>query len=135
MIQGVSIWTNYKKTKMASAAASEQDWIPVTIRSSRPKVAETVSKAITGSGQQRNDAAHARRLAESEYEKPKRLAPESRVALVQGRIALKKNQTEMNAACNFPPNTIREIEAGRLCPSTQQLNTLNRILKTGLRLV
>ena len=44
------------------------------------------------------------------------------------------DQVDLNVQCQFPVNTIREIEAGRLVPTIQQLNPLNRVLKTGLKL-
>jgi len=52
---------------------------------------------------------------------------------VTRRTAAGWNQVQLNQQCGFPVNTIREIEAGRLTPNTQQLNTLNRVLKTGLK--
>ena len=66
--------------------------------------------------------------------KPKQLTPESRQEIVNKRAAMKKSQVELNQLCNFPVNTIREIEAGRIPPTIGQLNTLNRVLKTGLKL-
>lgn len=108
-----------------------QDWNSLTIRSKR---AADEAKAKTTKHMD-PDAAHARKVADTEYAKPKKLAPESRAELVKKRVELGKNQQEFNQLCNFPPNTIRDIEAGRLTPSTGQLNVLNRVLKTGLKLV
>ena len=36
-------------------------------------------------------------------------------------------------ACGFPVNTVREIEAGRLCPTPQMLDVLNKVLKAKLK--
>ncbi len=109
-----------------------QDWETVKIQSKKqaaPQI-ETRPAATTGS----QEAARLRKLEQSEYVKPKMLSAESRTVLVQMRVGMKKNQTELNQLCCFPVNTIKEIEAGRLCPTTSQLNTLNRVLKTSLKL-
>lgn len=114
----------------------DQDWNPVILRSSggapaasRSTVRTIVPRAPTA------EAAQVRKLDAAETPiRIKTLTPESRGELVKKRVEMKKNQTELNQACNFPPNTIREIEAGRLAPTLQQLNTLNRVLKTGLKL-
>ncbi len=110
---------------------SDQDWEPVVIRSSG---AATAAKKVAGN-KVAPEVAHARKILNSEIAKPKQLAPESRQEIVTTRAAMKKSQVELNQLCNFPVNTIREIEAGRLCPTIGQLNTLNRVLKTGLKLV
>lgn len=107
---------------------SIQDWEPVVIRSS----GTAAGKKLAGN-KVAPEVAHARKLAESDVAKPKQLAPESRQEIVAKRTAMKKSQVELNQLCTFPVNTIREIEAGRLCPSIGQLNTLNRVLKTGLK--
>ena len=108
---------------------SVQDWEPTVIRSSG---AASAAKRVSGT-KVAPEVAHARKILNSEIAKPKQLAPESRQEIVTTRAAMKKSQVELNQLCNFPVNTIREIEAGRLCPSIGQLNTLNRVLKTGLK--
>lgn len=105
----------------------EQDWEPVVVgRRSKtgpkiivPKISETANVA--------------RKLNDTEIGKPKTLTPESRNLLVQTRVALGKNQVQLNQDCRFPVNTIREIESGRLCPSQQQVQVLNRVLKVVLK--
>lgn len=109
-----------------------QDWNPLTITS---KVAVAAAKAARAGPPVTAEAAQARRVAAADGPvKLKTLLPESRQELIAKRVALKKNQAELNTLCNFPPNTIREIEAGRQTPSSGQLNTLNRILKAALKL-
>ena len=112
---------------------SDQDWEPVVIRSSGAVAAASAKR--TAGAKVAPEVAHARKILNSEVAKPKQLAPESRQEIVTTRAAMKKSQVELNQLCNFPVNTIREIEAGRLCPTIGQLNTLNRILKTGLKYV
>jgi len=126
----------------------DQDWEPVTVKRS--------ARARNGSGSLSARAAHdfpnaggsriitarivnsdvaqcARKLEETEIGKAKSLTPESRNEIVQKRVALGKSQVQLNQDCRFPVNTMREIESGRLCPSVQQLNVLNRVLKASLK--
>ena len=110
-----------------------QNWEPVKIygnpvRGSAPVIVSSVAKYS-------NEAAHARKIAEADTPiKLKTLTGASRQEIVVRRTANKWSQQDLNQHCNFPVNTILEIEAGRVTPTTQQLNTLNRILKTGLKL-
>jgi ribosome-binding protein aMBF1 (putative translation factor) len=111
-----------------------QDWTPTTITSS--KATATKAAAASTARKVAPEVAHARKVEQADVPvKPKQLAPESRQEIVNKRAAMKKSQVELNQLCNFPVNTIREIEAGRLTPTIGQLNTLNRVLKTGLKMV
>ena len=67
--------------------------------------------------------------------KLKKLAPESRQQIVNQRVANSWSQADLNMKCSFPPNTIRDIESGRLTPNPSMLNVLNRVLKVGLKMV
>ena len=81
-------------------------------------------------------AVAAARLLDSDDPRPKptkSLSAESRQAILQGRVANKWNQAQLNAQCSFPQNTIRDIENGKLCPTPQQLNVLSRVLKVVLK--
>jgi ribosome-binding protein aMBF1 (putative translation factor) len=113
---------------------SHQDWTPIKIHGHAGRGAvPVVVSATTYKGSP--EAAHARKLAETDDPvKLKTLTGASRQEIVVRRAANKWSQQDLNQQCNFPVNTIREIEAGRLTPTIQQLNTLNRILKTGLKL-
>ncbi len=110
-----------------------QDWTPLTIQSAQAQ-AQAKAKARQGT-KVAPEVAHARKLETSELVKLKQLAPESRQEMVAKRVEMKLTQAELNQRCNFPVHSIRDFEAGRVCPSIGQLNTLNRILKTGLKLV
>jgi ribosome-binding protein aMBF1 (putative translation factor) len=65
----------------------------------------------------------------------KSLSAVSRTEIVRLRTAREPPLTQagLNTACSFPPHTIRDIEAGRLCPTPTQLNVLNRVLRTALK--
>lgn len=116
---------------------STQDWTPVTIHG-KPTTTYPVASATNTTTSQHKatpESAHARKLAESDdVIKLKKLTPQSRQEIVNRRALEKWSQQDLNQRCNFPVNTIREIEAGRLQPTIQQLNTLNRVLKTGLKM-
>jgi ribosome-binding protein aMBF1 (putative translation factor) len=110
---------------------SFQDWTTVVIKgkSNTPGPSKVTARVAP-------EVAHMRKVADSDDTvKQKTLAPESRQEIVQKRIVNKWSQSDLNNQCCFPINTIREIEAGRITPSIQQLNTLNRVLKTGLKLI
>lgn len=120
----------------------QQDWEPVRIQrgltagdSKKAKGSFSGSSKVARTAVPSPDAARLRKLdaADTPF-KQKRLTAQSRQEIVTRRTAAGWNQTQLNQQCLFPVNTIREIEAGRLTPSPQQLNTLNRVLKTGLKL-
>jgi DNA-binding XRE family transcriptional regulator len=54
--------------------------------------------------------------------------------MIQMRAALKMTQVELNQKCGLPAHTIRDIEAGKLTPGQGQLTSINRQLKTNLKL-
>jgi ribosome-binding protein aMBF1 (putative translation factor) len=62
----------------------------------------------------------------------KYLSLETRQDITNRRVSKLWTQADLNKYCSFPVNTIREIESGRVTPSPQQLNVLNRILKGGI---
>ena len=116
---------------------SVQDWTPVTIHGKQTTTGPVPSANATASTHYKGspEAAHARKLNEADDTiKLKKLMPQSRQEIVNRRALEKWSQQDLNQRCNFPVKTIREIEAGRLQPTIQQLNTLNRILKTGLKM-
>lgn len=108
------------------------DWTPVTIKggaaSKKPLPTKTTIRIS-------NEAARLRKVeADDGSYKPKTLDSQSRHEMILRRVANKMTQDELNRQCAFPANVIREIEAGRHTPTTAQLNTLNRVLKCGLKL-
>lgn len=74
------------------------------------------------------------KIEREEFTQAKRLAPESRQELVQRRLAEKLTQQQLDQRCSFPAHTIRDLEANKRAPTQKELQTLNRILKCGLRL-
>jgi len=78
-------------------------------------------------------AAAARKIEQGDVGKPRTLSVESRNEITQRRVALGKNQVQLNQDCRFPVNTIRDIESGRYCPNPSQLSLLNRVLRTNMK--
>jgi hypothetical protein len=124
----------------------DQDWTVVTVKRNRRTVGggshpntyngsqigpKVISARVSGTSQAL--AAASKKIEETEIGKAKALTTESRQELVQKRVALGKNQVQLNQDCRFPVNTIRDIECGRYCPNPGQLNTLNRVLKSALK--
>jgi ribosome-binding protein aMBF1 (putative translation factor) len=124
----------------------DQDWTVVTVKRSKRTVGggshphtyngsqigpKVIAARISGTAQALSVASNA--LEVTEIGKQKTLTAESRQEIIQKRVALGKNQVQLNQDCRFPVNTIREFEAGRLCPTVQQLNMLNRVLRASLK--
>jgi len=103
-----------------------QDWTEVSVkkRSHRPKHVVTTPE-VAKLKKLENDDIHV---------KPKMFSQESRNAIVQARIANNLSQSDLDAHCSFPKNTIQQLEANKRAPTSKELQTLNRILKTGLTL-
>lgn len=113
-----------------------QNWEPQTIRKSAEQLkADALRKGQKQTVERRSD--EAQRLAKverEEYTKPKMLSHESRQELVQRRLAEKLTQQQLDQRCSFPPHTLRDLEANKRAPTQRELQTLNRVLKCGLRL-
>lgn len=114
-----------------------QDWTPVVVKNKRRATAAVGGAGSTATGVRTAVSAGAaamRRVEADEIAKPtKSLSAESRAEIIRRRTENTQTQAQLNTACSFPPNTIRDIEAGKLCPTGAQLNVLNRVLKTALK--
>ena len=113
-----------------------QDWTTVTVRNTR-RPAGGAGTSASGSAHRSitNEARIARELDGDDMPRVhvKRLSAESRQQIVSARATKSWDQARLNTMCSFPPNTIREIEAGRAHPSPKQLNVLNSVLQIALR--
>ena len=108
-----------------------QDWTEVKIRG-KPKPATAAQGGPVP--KYNSQASHLRKLEQADGPiKLKQLSSESKQMIVAKRVANGWNQTQLNQQCNFPLHTIRDIENGKITPTPGQLNTLNRVLKTGLK--
>ena len=105
-----------------------QDWTPVVVNKRRGHtsiVAKNTNPDVVKLKKLENDEIHM---------KPKMFSSESRKKIIDYRIEHKLSQSQLDALCSFPKNTIQQLEANKRAPSTKELNTLNRVLKTGLTL-
>lgn len=112
-----------------------QDWTPVVLGNKKAKVLVGTSQReiVEKKSLSNTMGASFHKLETTETAGSlKRLSNESRQTIVAKRAAAGWNQARLNQECNFPVNTIRDIECGKICPNVQQLNVLNRILKVGL---
>ena len=117
-----------------------QDWTPVIVgkksyasalRSSTTSGARVAPAPLRRS----NEVFHLAKVEAAEAPvKMKTLTAESRQKIVAYRGLKQITQKQLDQACAFPANTMRELESGRLTPSTGQLNTLNRFVGGGLKL-
>jgi ribosome-binding protein aMBF1 (putative translation factor) len=116
-----------------------QDWTPVVLHKrnnggSSSNGGSGVHEAgiVEKKGITKTLGASQYKLENSDLPVIKKLSNESIQNIIQLRLAKSWNQAQLNQECRFPVNTIREIEARRVVPNIQQLNILNKVLKTGL---
>jgi ribosome-binding protein aMBF1 (putative translation factor) len=64
----------------------------------------------------------------------KMLSDDSVRAMLDFRAAHTMSQKTLDKLCSFPENTIKKIELQTLSPTIDQLQALNRVLKTDLTL-
>ena len=96
----------------------DQDWTPVQLkRHVKPPTAKVAAAQA---------AIHNARLDGDVKPKKRRLTTESRQALTAARLAMKKSQRDVEKELAFPPNTIRDFEAGTSSPSGTQIGALQR---------
>lgn len=115
--------------------ADDQDWTPVVMKKRNGgSAAATAGIPHRGSGNA-SGSAHLRAVeaADVPLPPPKRLSAAGKTAIIQGRLAKKWNQDQLNKECNLPPGTINAIEAGKAQPSGAQLNAISRALGVILR--
>jgi len=111
-----------------------QDWNRIVLYGPGATAVGGAKKEIKPHGDS-GEAARLAKLAEStEPVKPKLLSRESVTHIQAHRRANKLNQKQLDQQLAFPPNTINKLESRQIAPSPMQLNTLNRVLKTGLTL-
>lgn len=108
-----------------------QDWNQVTFTRGADKTAKALRDAKHP--QLSQGAALLRKIENEDIPKIKSISGASRHQIVQGRVAQKWNQTQLNVACSFPANVIRDIESGKSQPTPQQLQTINRALNISLK--
>jgi putative transcription factor len=113
-------------------ANDDQDWTPVVVK--RRKTAATGAAGYQSQNRGAGSS-HLRIVEESDVPLPpaKRLSAAGKTAIIQGRLAKKWSQEQLNKECNLPPGIINAIEAGRAQPSGAQLNAIARVLGVVLK--
>lgn len=105
----------------------DQDWTTITLKkkitSSKPAI--NISPATIA----------LRKLEDNDtIVKQKLLSHESKQLIVSYRIEHKLSQSGLDNLCSFPKNTIQHLESNKRGPSNSELQMLNRLLKTPLKL-
>jgi DNA-binding transcriptional regulator YiaG len=113
-----------------------QNWDPQVIRKSADQLKADALRHGRRELVERksNEGIRLAKIEQQEYGKPKMLSHESRQELVQRRLAEKLTQQQLDQRCSFPSHTVRDLEANKRAPTQKELQTLNRVLKCGLRL-
>jgi DNA-binding transcriptional regulator YiaG len=113
-----------------------QNWEPQVIRKSAAEIkADALRKGQKHTVERSSsEAQRLVKIEQQEFGKPKMLSSESRQELVQRRLAEKLTQQQLDQRCSFPAHTVRDLEANKRAPSQKELQTLNRVLKCGLKL-
>jgi hypothetical protein len=97
-----------------------QDWTTVQVKRTAPRPPPAKVAAAQA-------AAHNARLDGDDFKvKRRRLTTESRQALAAARVAMKKSQRDVDKELAFPPNTIRDFEAGTAAPGGPQIGAMQR---------
>ena len=111
-----------------------QDWTPTVLRNGKVMQARKAADQAA----RPKVSAEAIRLAklanDEEVKRAKTLSVESRQIMMRLRAEQKWSQRDLDMRCSFPANTIRDLENGKIAPSSTQLNIINRVLKTALKL-
>lgn len=110
-----------------------QGWDPIRI-GVRARGVATASRPAGGAGRSSGATIAAKLDAADTPTRSKLLSTDAVRTIQDYRRTNSMTQEQLNRACSFPPNTIKNLEARALAPEIRQLQTLNRVLKTGLTL-
>ena len=101
----------------------DQDWTPVVLKKSSRS---TYTKP-------QNDEGHRlARLDNDEPVKPKMFSNESMQKIIKFRVEAKLSQSDMDAKCLFPRNTLQQLESKKRAPTSREVQILNNVTKLGL---
>ncbi len=117
---------------MSDRENDNQDWTTVVVKKRRTATG-AIATAVASNRGAGNAHLRAVEAADVPLPPPKRLSAAGKTAIIQGRLAKKWSQDQLNKECNLPHGTINAIEAGRAQPSGAQLNAIARALGVVLR--
>ena len=107
----------------------DQDWTVVTIRSKHKK---QPMSSISKPDRISSNAHELRKVEQMEMGVPKILTAKSRSDMAVARVAKKLTQKQLDIMGSFPSNSCNAWEAGRICPTSNQIQSLHRILSIKL---
>lgn len=111
-----------------------QNWNPIVIGGARGGAGGGGRRPAGGAGRSASAAVAAKLDATDTPTRSKLLSNDAVRIIREYRSAHSMTQDQLNRACNFPANTIKKLEGRTTAPEMGQLQTLNRLLKTGLTL-
>lgn len=97
-----------------------QDWIPVVSRRryTKKELVQTGQTSIQPRDVNKPEKIRMAKLENADGPGPKkRVNSETLQSLIRKRIEMKLSQEKADAACSFPRNTFKELEAHRLIPT------------------
>ena len=104
-----------------------QDWEPVVIKTKQSKE-ETKKSSIKLSESHIRDNKLLKQVENDELTH-KKVSPELRKQIQQGRAALKLKQKDLAQKTNLPVSVINDIETGKAIYNPQHINKIKRVLK------
>ena len=108
------------------ATLEHQDWTPVVVKKKNKKDTTNTTKKTNPQNQK---IMKIEKSVEEDNLKHKKITPELKQKIIQGRCAQKLTQKELAQKCNLPLQVINEIETGKAIYNFQHINKIKRILK------
>ena len=105
-----------------------QDWKPVVVRTTQSVKEEKKTSSKKLSESQQRDHKILKQVDNDELTH-KKVSPELRKQIQQGRSALKWKQKDLAQRTNLPISVINDIETGKAIYNPQHINKIKRILK------
>ena len=103
-----------------------QDWKPVIVKKNTKKDSSNTQKKTNPENQKIKNI---EKCVEEDDLKHKKITPELKQKIIQGRCALSFTQKQLAQKCNFPLQVINDIETGKAIYNHQHINKIKRILK------
>ena len=105
-----------------------QDWKQVTIKTKQSIKEEKKTSSKKLSESQQRDHKILKQVDNDELTH-KKISPELRKSIQQGRSALKWKQKDLAQRTNLPASVINDIETGKSIYNPQHINRIKRVLK------
>ena len=106
---------------------NHQDWKPVVVRTTQSIKEEAKASKKLSESQQRDHKIL--KQVDNDELTHKKVSPELRKQIQQGRSALKWKQKDLAQKTNLPVSVINDIETGKAIYNPQHINKIKRVLK------